>query len=46
MFLLDDEILTQDDSSNIVLYDVNKSIKSILAFNSMQVGTLLFLLIY
>ncbi|XP_060847595.1 venom dipeptidyl peptidase 4-like [Rhopalosiphum padi] len=32
----DDHILTQDDKRNIILLDVNKSIKSILAFNSMQ----------
>ncbi|VVC36524.1 Dipeptidylpeptidase IV, N-terminal domain,Peptidase S9, prolyl oligopeptidase, catalytic [Cinara cedri] len=32
----DDEILAQDDDGNIILYDVNKSIKSVLAFNSMQ----------
>lgn len=37
MYQLDDEILAQDDSGNIMLFDVNKSIKSILAFNSMQV---------
>ncbi|KAE9529069.1 hypothetical protein AGLY_012023 [Aphis glycines] len=32
----DDSILTQDEDRNIILLDVNKSIKSILAFNSMQ----------
>ncbi|XP_016661848.1 venom dipeptidyl peptidase 4 isoform X1 [Acyrthosiphon pisum] len=32
----DEDILTQDDNGNIILLDVNKSIKSILAFNSMQ----------
>lgn len=39
LFLLDDEILTQDQSGNIILHNVKKSIKSILVFNTMQVST-------
>lgn len=36
--ILDDEILTQDSSQNIILFDVHKSINSILAFRSMEVN--------
>lgn len=35
-WISDEDIMTRDENGNIILLDVNKSIKSVLAFNSMQ----------
>jgi len=39
---IDDEVLTQDASGNIVLFNVNENVKSILAYNTMKVNVYLY----